>query len=82
VGGDRPQTPRTYEASIRKKYPPGYYEKLQRCFRRLMKHYPPRRLDSQLIYDLYDEWKRACGVGRRVDLDQLLAWCERAGNEA
>src|SRR5436309_546956 len=36
VGGDRPQTPRTYQASVRAKFPPGYYEKLESCFRRLL----------------------------------------------
>ncbi len=79
VGGDRPQTPRTYAASVRAKFPPGYYEKLTQAFRQLLKGYRPSRLNSRLVYDLYDEWKRACGVGRLVDLDALLRWCrERA----
>jgi hypothetical protein len=78
VGGDRPQTPQTYAASVRKKFPPGYYERLQASFRQLLKRIAPRRLDSRLIYNLYDEWKRTCGVGRRVDLDKLLVWCEKA----
>lgn len=75
VGGDRPQTPRTYAAGVRAKFPPGYYEKLSEAFQKVLKGYPPRRLNSRLVYDLYDEWKRACGVGRLVDLDALLRWC-------
>jgi hypothetical protein len=77
VGGARPQTPQTYHASIQKKFPPGYYEKLQHEFRSFFKAYPPRRLDSRLIYNIYDQWKKACAVGRFVDLDKLLAWCHR-----
>ena len=37
--------------------------------------YPPRRVDSRLVYNLYDEWKKQCGVGRLVDLDALARWC-------
>ena len=34
-----------------------------------------------MVYDLYDEWKKQCGVGRLVDLDGLLRWVEeRAGD--
>ncbi|HEV3262730.1 MAG TPA: hypothetical protein VG013_38195 [Gemmataceae bacterium] len=83
VGGDKPQTPRTYQASVRAKFPPGYYEKLESCFRRLLKKFPPSRLNSRLVYGLYDEWKKSCGEGRRVDLDKLLRWCrERAAGNA
>jgi hypothetical protein len=76
VGGDRPQTPRTYAASVRAKFPPGYYEKLSEAFRKVLKGYPLGRLNSRLVYDIYDEWKRTCGVGRLVDLDALLRWCK------
>jgi hypothetical protein len=75
VGGAKPQTPQTYLAAVQKKFPPGYYDRLQKCFRRLLKQYPPSGLDSRLVYDLYDQWKKACGVDRRVDLDALLEWC-------
>ncbi len=76
VGGEQPQTAKTYQASVERKFPPGYYDRLQASFRQLLKTYPPRRLDSRLIYDLYDEWKRQNAVGRLVDLDKLIAWCQ------
>jgi hypothetical protein len=77
VGGDRPQTPESYRRSVEKRFPLGYYDRLQKSFRRVLKTYPPRRLQQgRLVYDLYDEWKKRCGVGRRVDLDRLLDWCE------
>jgi hypothetical protein len=76
VGHEREQTPATYRASIAAKFPGGYYDKFREAFRRVLKNYPPRRLDSRLVYDLYDEWKKACGVGRLVDLDRLLDWCK------
>jgi hypothetical protein len=75
VGGDKPQTPASYRASIVKKFPPGYYDKLKEAFGRLLKAYKPSVLDSRVIYNLYDEWKKACAVGRLVDLDELLKWC-------
>jgi hypothetical protein len=81
VGGDTPQTPRSYAVSVARKFPPGYYEKLQEAFRTLFKALPPRAMKTRLVYELYDEWKKSCGVGRLVDLDKLLAWCrERAKN--
>jgi hypothetical protein len=76
VGGEKPQTSATYRASVEKKFPPGYYDKLQKCFRRLLKTYPPRTLESRVVYDLYDGWKRSCGKGRLVDLDELVDWCQ------
>jgi hypothetical protein len=83
VGGDKPQTPQSYAASVRRKFPPGYYDKLQKCFRRLFRAYPPGALEGRLVYNLYDEWKKACAAGRLVDLDRLLAWCrEHAEGEA
>jgi hypothetical protein len=75
VGGETPQTPRTYDTSVKKKFPPGYYDKLEEAFRAVLKKYPPRKLDSRLVYRLYDEWKQTCGAGRLVDLDALLRWC-------
>jgi hypothetical protein len=79
VGGGRPQTSASYHSNVAVKFPPGYYEKLERCFRELLNKYPPRRINSRLLYDLYDQWKKNCAAGRSVDLDKLLAWCkERA----
>jgi hypothetical protein len=76
VGGEHPQTPATYHAAIETKFPDGYYEKLEKVFRLWLKKYFPKKLDSRLIYNLYDQWKRKCGKGRLVDLDCLLSWCE------
>jgi hypothetical protein len=75
VGGDKPQTPRTYQTSVQNKFPPGYYEKLEKAFRQVFRRYTPGQLRGRLIYDVYDEWKKRAGVGRRVDLDRLLEWC-------
>ncbi len=82
VGGDKPQTPRTYEASVRKKFPPGYYAKLEHAFRTLFKRFEPDTLEGRLVYNLYDEWKKACAVGRFVDLDELLRWCRARAKDA
>jgi hypothetical protein len=76
VGHEKPQTAASYRAAVAGKFPEGYHDRLRACFRRLFKQYPPRRLDGRLVYDLYDEWKKSCGVGRLVDLDKLLDWCE------
>ncbi len=83
VGHQAKQTPASYRADVEGKFPDGYYDRLRACFRRLLTTYRPAELDSRLTYDLYDAWKKACGVGRRVDLDRLLAWCEEhaAGRE-
>jgi hypothetical protein len=76
VGHGSPQTPHSFEASVRDKYPPGYYEKLERAFRDVLCGYPRRVLrEGRLLYNLYDNWKKACGVGRSVDFDRLLKWC-------
>jgi hypothetical protein len=82
VGGDKPQTPASYQASVQKKFPPGYYDRLQDCFRRLFKAYRPSMLQGRLVYNLYDEWKKSCGVGRRVDLDRLIEWCHERAEDA
>jgi hypothetical protein len=76
VGHDSPQTPHSFEMSVRDKFPQGHYEKLERAFREVLRGYPPRVLrEGRLLYNLYDNWKKACGVGRSVDLDELLKWC-------
>lgn len=75
VGGEHPQTARTYHASVENKFPGDYYDRLEKAFRQLLRAYAPRRMKTRLVYNLYDEWKRRCAVGRRVDLDELLEWC-------
>jgi hypothetical protein len=76
VGGGKAQTPATYEHAVEAKFPPGYYERLRRAFRRVLRTVPPRELRGRRVYVLDDEWTRACCVGRLVDLDRLLEWCE------
>ncbi len=76
VGHEQPQTAESYRKTVLHKYPPGYYAKLEHAFRDVLRTYKPGVLNSHLVYDLYDEWKRHCGVGRSVDLDCLLEWCE------
>src|SRR5205807_6199503 len=76
VGGEKPQTPRSYQWSVAAKFPAGYYERLRDAFRGLLKTYPPRALRGRTVYSVYDRWKKACGTGRSVDLDRLLQWCE------
>jgi len=77
VGGDRPQTPRSYRASVARKFPEGYLERVTDAFQKVLDRVPPKQLDGPMIYDLYDQWKKEAGVGRRVDLDRLIEWCER-----
>jgi hypothetical protein len=77
VGGERPQTPASYGASVADKFPPGYYKRLERAFRQVLKTYQPSELDSRLAYDLHDQWKTVCAVGRSVNLDKLLTWCHQ-----
>jgi hypothetical protein len=75
VGGE-PQTQASHRANVRAKFPDGYHERLQRAFRRVFKALPPSILEGRQVYNLYDQWKKTCGVGRRVDLDCLLRWCD------
>ena len=77
VGGDRPQTPRSYRTAVARKIPDEHRAQLTDAFRRVFQTIPPKQLDSGMVYDLYDRWKKECGVGRRVDLDKLLEWCDR-----
>ena len=76
VGGEL-QTSRSYRGHVIHKYPAGYYPKLEEAFRKVFRTVKPKELNSRLLYDLYDGWKKSCGVGRLVDLDKLLAWCDR-----
>lgn len=82
VGGEGSQTPRSYQASVRAKFPPGYYEKLEQAFRHVFRMVQPRRLKGRLVYELYNHWKKECGVGRSVDLDRLLEWCRERSTAA
>ena len=50
------------------KFPAGYYDRLQAAFRAFFEAYTPEQLDSRQLYNLYDQWKKSCGVGRLVDI--------------
>jgi hypothetical protein len=77
VGHEEPQTAHSYRAHVQAKFPPGSYDRLAEAFREVLRGYPPRALQAdRLVYRLYDQWKKACAVGRSVDLDQLLRWCK------
>ncbi len=76
VGGQMPRTPETFRYKVRGKFPAGYADKLEQAFRAYFQTVDPKRLDSKMIYDVYDQWKKACASGRLVDLDKLLAWCQ------
>jgi hypothetical protein len=76
VGGQLPQTPETYRYKVQSKFPAGYYDRLEQAFRAVTDKLSTEKLDSRLIYSLYDQWKKTCAAGRLVDLDKLLAWCQ------
>ncbi|MDR7502664.1 MAG: hypothetical protein QN119_10655 [Armatimonadota bacterium] len=76
VGGEEPQTAESYRKNVAAKFPPVYYARLERCFRSLLAADDPAELREEVVYSVYDRWKRRCGVGRLVDLDRLPAWCE------
>ena len=77
VGHEQPQTAQSYKRAVVPKFPDSYYGKLEKAFRTLFKKYPPATLNSRQLYSLYDQWKKRCGVGRLVDLDELLEWCRQ-----
>ncbi len=81
VGHEEPQTAASYRKHVPRKFPPDYYPRVEESFRRLLHTYPPRQVNSRLVYDVYDQWKKACGVGRLVDLDKLIAWCDKRAAE-
>jgi hypothetical protein len=76
VGDQLPQTAESYRYKVVRKFPAGYYDKLQTAFRDFLAAISPEKLDTRLVYTLYDQWKKACASGRLVDLDQLLQWCQ------
>lgn len=75
VGDAEPQTPQSYKYKIVSKFPAGYHDRLQKAFRDLLAGYSRERLDTRLVYQIYDQWKKGCASGRMVDLDKLLVWC-------
>jgi len=77
VGGAEPQTPQSFRYKIARKFPAGYYERVEAAFRDFLGAFPPVRVNSRALYGWYDTWKKQCGVGRMVDLDKLVAWCEK-----
>jgi hypothetical protein len=75
VGNQLPQTPESYRYKVAGKFPAGYYDRVQAAFRDFFAGLPPERVNTRLVYTLYDQWKKACASGRLVDLDRLIAWC-------
>jgi hypothetical protein len=75
VGNAEPQTPQSYRYKIVRKFPAGYYERLQAAFRDLLGAVSPERVNTRWLYATYDSWKKQCAAGRLVDLDKLLVWC-------
>jgi hypothetical protein len=76
VGGAMPQTPQSFRYKVASKFPAGYYEKVQSAFRAFFQAVDPQRVNSRMLYTLYDQWKKGCAAGRLVDLDKLIRWCE------
>lgn len=81
VGHEQPQTARSYRSQVEAKFPDDYYEKLEKAFRAVWHTIPPGQIKDRRVYKVYDQWKKLCGVGREVDLDKLLDWCEKAGKQ-
>ena len=77
---DPAQTPESYQASVEAKIPPEYLERLTAAMRELLATYKKAELQGALIYAIYDDWKRACSAGRRVDLDKLVDWLQARAN--
>src|SRR5262249_2269364 len=75
VGDQLPQTPESYRYKVLRKFPAGSYERVQAAFRDFFAAIDPDKLDSRMLYVLYDQWKTACASGRSVDLDKLIQWC-------
>ena len=75
VGDQMPQTPESYRYKVMRKFPAGYYERVQSAFRDFFAAIDPGALDSKMVYALYDQWKKACASGHSVDLDRLIKWC-------
>jgi hypothetical protein len=76
VGDQLPQTPESYRYKVVGKFPAGYHDKVRDAFRTFLAKLTPEKLNTRLVYALYDQWKKACANGRLVDLDRLIAWCQ------
>jgi hypothetical protein len=76
VGNALPQTAQSYRYKVAGKFPEGYYDKVRDAFRSYFETCDPDLLDSRDLYNVYDRWKKLCGVGRMVDLDKLIKWCQ------
>ena len=73
---DAAQTPASYDASVAAKIPDEYGERLATAMAELLSTYKKAELQGTLVYGIYDDWKRACSAGRRVDLDKLVEWLQ------
>jgi len=71
---DKAQTPSSYEHDVEAKIKGEYLELLTNGMRELLSSYKPAELGGRLIYRRYDDFKRACAAGRRIDLDALVEW--------
>jgi hypothetical protein len=76
VGNALPQTAESYRYKVVRKFPEHYHEKVRDAFRSFFETCELELLDSRELYNLYDRWKKLCGVGRLVDLDKLIRWCQ------
>ena len=76
---DKAQTPSTYERDVEGKVPLELRQELTEAMQALLSTYSKMELSGRLIYRIYDQWKKECKAGRRVDLNNLLDWLrERA----
>lgn len=75
-GKDHPQTPDSYDFNVEAKIKPEYLGPLTESMHDLLSSYKTAELGGKLIYRLYDEWKKDCKAGRRVDLDELVTWLQ------
>ena len=71
---DKPQTSRTYNSNVEGKIAQEYLDALSSAMKSFLSTYKAAELGGRLIYRLYDQWKKECKAGRRVDMDQLLEW--------
>jgi hypothetical protein len=77
VGDAEPQTSQSYRYKIVKKYPEGWYEKVQEAMQEFFATYDTQKLDTRVVYTLYDNWKKSCAQGTLVDLEKVIAWCQK-----
>jgi hypothetical protein len=75
VGNAEPQTPQSYRYKIVSKFPADSYLTLQTAFHDFLQAYSPEKLNTRLVYALYDQWKKSCAAGRLINLEKLIAWC-------